>query len=210
MADQRAYWDRVAPERTFTHPLDAAWLRAFVRPDARLLDFGCGYGRTLTELARLGYRNAVGVDFAPAMVARGKRESPELDLRLSFAEPAERFDAVFLMAVLTCIPDDAEQDTLVDRLRRTLRPGGVLYVSDMPLQTDTRNLRRYAEAPGRFATFGVFETGDGAIVRHHSDERLATLFAAFERIAVRDVAVETMNGNPATARQLLLRAVTPA
>lgn len=203
MADQRAYWDRVAAEKTFTHPLDAAWLRAFVRPDARVLDFGCGYGRTLNELGRMGYRDAVGVDFAPAMVARGRADWPHLDLRLT--EPDGAFDAVFLMAVLTCIPDDAEQDALLGRLRRRLRPGGMLYASDMPLQTDARNVRRYAEAQYRFGTYGVFETDDGAIVRHHADERFATVFAGFERVAVRDVALKTMNGNPATARQYLFR-----
>ena len=209
MADQRAYWDRVAPDKTFTHPLNEAWLRAAIPPEARLLDFGCGYGRTLTELARLGYRDAVGVDFAPAMIARGRRQSPELDLRLSLAEMDGAFDAVLLMAVLTCIPDDAEQDALVDRLRRLLRPGGVLYVSDMPLQTDARNLRRYADAHSRLDRYGVFETEDGAVVRHHAEERFAALFAGFERIAVRDVAVGTMNGNPAVARQFLLRAARP-
>ncbi len=210
MVDQRDYWDRVAPAKTFTHPLDEAWVRATIAPDARLLDFGCGYGRTLTELARLGYRHAVGVDFAPAMIARGRRQSPTLDLRSSLAEPDGAFAAVFLMAVLTCIPDDAEQDALVAELRRLLRPGGVLYVSDMPLQSDARNVRRYAEAQPRFGVYGVFETDDGAIVRHHTDQRFDMLFADFERVAVRDVQLQTMNANPATARQLLLRAARPA
>ena len=201
--DQRGYWDRVAAEKVFTHPLNRDWVTGVIRPDARVLDYGCGYGRTLNELARMGYANGVGVDFSAAMVARGRREFPELDLRPTLADPDAAYDAVFLMAVLTCVPEDAEQDALMADTRRVLRPGGVLYVSDMPLQADARNLRRYAEAG--FGTYGVFETEDGAIVRHHSDARFAALLGGFEVIATEDVPLTTMNGHAATARQFLAR-----
>ncbi len=207
--DQRAYWDSAASVKAFTHPLPLDWLRVTIRPDARILDYGCGYGRTLDELARLGYVNMVGVDFAPAMIARGRRQFPRLDLRaidfLPLPEPDGAFDAVFLMAVLTCIPADADQDALLAELRRVLRPGGVLTISDMPLQTDDRNLRRYASALPDFGTHGVFRTEDGAIVRHHAPARIAAWLRGFQPVAERHIPLSTMNANPAIGLQILAR-----
>jgi SAM-dependent methyltransferase len=207
--DQRAYWDSAASVKAFTHPLPRDWLHEMIRPDARILDHGCGYGRTLDELARLGYVNAVGVDFAPAMIARGQQQFPSLDLRaidrLPLPDPDGAFDAVFLMAVLTCIPADTDQDALLAELRRVLRPGGVLTISDMPLQTDARNLRRYASAASTFGTHGVFQTEDGAIVRHHAPARIAAWLDGFDRVAERHIPLSTMNANPAIGLQILAR-----
>ena len=209
MHGQRPYWDRVANEKTFTHPVNAEWLSRSISTDARILDYGCGYGRTLYELASLGYANTVGVDFAPRMIERGRRSFTTLDLRttqaLPLAEADASFDAILLLAVLTCIPDDDEQARLMHELRRLLRPGGVLYLSDMPLQTDRRNLARYARALPRFGTYGVFETEDGAVVRHHGEQRMNDLLDGFEKVAVETVRLSTMNGNAATAQQILAR-----
>ena len=38
MEDQQPYWDRVAAQKTFTHPLDQGWLDTFVPKTARILD----------------------------------------------------------------------------------------------------------------------------------------------------------------------------
>ena len=209
MEDQRCYWDRVAPEKVFTHPLNERWLTQTIGPNARILDYGCGYGRTLNDLASLGYTNAIGVDFAPQMIARGQREFPGLRLRgadtVRLAEKDASFDAIFLLAVLTCIPDDNEQHAVIAELRRLLRPGGILYISDMPLQSDDRNLARYATAKSRFDIYGVFETEDGAIVRHHDDAHFGRLMDGFEEIARKTVRLSTMNGNSAEAVQVLAR-----
>lgn len=212
MDDPSEYWDGVADKKTFTHPLNAEWLSRFLDPQAGILDYGCGYGRTLDELASLGYANTVGVDFSSAMIARGKRSFPYLDLRPSRALPLAwadaSFDAVLLLAVLTCIPDDAEQRQVIGELRRLLRPGGLLYISDMPLQADRRNLARYANDVTRFGTYGVFQTDDGAVVRHHDDRWIEGLLQGFDKIACRHVEVRTMNGNAATAVQILARRPT--
>lgn len=209
MQQQQAYWDRVADAMTFTHPLNRDWLDRFVDKKARVLDYGCGYGRALHALAGLGYTNAIGVDFSARMIERARREAPQMTFALvddfPFAESAGTFDAILLMAVLTCVAGDQAQVDLIARLHGLLRPGGLLYLSDMPLQTDERNLARYAEGARRFGDYGVFQTEDGAIMRHHDDRRLADLLGAFERVAYRTVSIRTLNGHAATAVQLLMR-----
>ena len=46
---QRHYWDRVAGEKPFHHPLRLAWLDSHL-VGSEILDCGCGYGRLLAEL----------------------------------------------------------------------------------------------------------------------------------------------------------------
>jgi len=212
MQDQRAYWDREAGRKTFTHLLNRGWLDTFVPRTARVLDYGCGYGRSLAELASLGYSDTVGMDFSPAMVERGRHTFPGLDLRVVEALPTTEadasFDAVLLLAVLTCIPGDRDQDAVMGEVRRLLRPGGTLYISDMPLQKDGRNLARYAPEAPRFGAYGIFET-DGAIVRHHDGRRLETLLAGFEVVATANTSISTMNGHAATGVQVLAHTATP-
>ncbi len=202
--DQHEYWDRVADEKTFSHPLDAGRLARHLRPDARVLDLGCGYGRATNELAQLGY-DALGVDPAAGMIARGKRLFPELDLRvwsgasLPF-EPA-CFDAALLITVLTATPGDDDQRALIAELRRVLAPGGLLLVSDLFLQDDPKNRARYAAGLERHGRMGVFELEEGVLLRHHERTWMAELLGGFEELETTEIEVTTMNGNTCRAFQ---------
>lgn len=208
MLDRRNYWDRSAA-KTFTHPLSGDLLAA-LQPGDRILDYGCGYGRSLAQLAGLGFTNTVGVDFSPQMIARGRRDHPGLDLRRlerpALDEPDGSFDAAMLLAVLTCIVDDAGQAVVLREIRRLLRPGGVLFISDMPLQEDELNRTRYARGVSH-GPHGTFHTGDGGVLRHHSEDHMQSWLRGFTPISIRRIDLRTMHGNPATGVQLVARKV---
>ncbi|GAU68429.1 hypothetical protein SSP35_07_02310 [Streptomyces sp. NBRC 110611] len=205
------FWETTGAAKTFTHPLDPELLDAYVPRTARVLDYGCGYGRLTAELAGLGYREVRGVDVSAALISRGRREHPELDLMrwtgipLPFEEGS--FDAALLFAVLTCVPGDEEQSAIVAELGRLVRPGGVLYLSDVPLQGDPLNQERYARFAEWYGTSGVFETPDGGVFRHHPPDRLRGLVraAGFSVVAERWGSVMTMNGRTAERLQLIAR-----
>jgi SAM-dependent methyltransferase len=203
----QAYWDANAEAYSFAHPLERAWL-AELPTGARILDYGCGYGRMTAELRAAGWR-AVGVDFSAGMIERGRRAHPALDLRqiggLPLAEPDGAFDAAVLFAVLTCIPADAGQCALVAELRRLIRPGGLLYISDYLLQPGERYAARYEAGLVRHGVLGVWDREDGGVFRHHTREGLDALLGDFELVAEREVASVTMSGAPATILQRLLR-----
>lgn len=206
---QRAYWDRAAAEKTFTHPLDMTLLAAHLDPAATILDYGCGYGRLSVELQQAGYHNIIGMDFSSAMVARARAACP--GLRFEVAEGSSlrlenhTVDAVLLFAVLTCIPSDDAQQALVAEITRVLRPGGIVYVSDYLLQTDARNIERYTKSGEQFGNYGVFLTDDGAMVRHHTSQWLDGLFAGFDRETQASVELTTMNGHRSTGFQFIAR-----
>lgn len=203
------YWNRVAESKTFHHPLDVDRVRMLVTPAAWILDVGCGYGRTLAQLADLGYHRLVGVDTAAGMIARGRRLHPDLDLRVIAPGPLPfpdvSFGAAFLVAVLTCIPADDDQRALVAEIRRVLRPGGVLYVSDLLLAADERNVARYREGARRFPRYGVFEHPEGVVLRHHDPAWIRELTSGFGEVAFVEFDARTMNGNPARGFQFVGR-----
>ncbi|MFF2658131.1 class I SAM-dependent methyltransferase [Kitasatospora sp. NPDC058032] len=206
--DQSAYWNSTGTTKTFGHPPHPGWTARLDR-GAVLLDYGCGYGRLAGELAALGFSDVEGVDVAPELVARARAEQPAARFSVltdppRIERPDGAYDAAFLFAVLTCVPDDAAQEALVAELHRVLRPGGLLLVSDYLLQPDERNQERYRRSEAGYGRYGVFRTSDGAVCRHHTREWLSGLFAAFETVEEREVPVLTMNGRPAVAVQLLL------
>ena len=215
LENQRAYWDTAGAVKTFTHPIDFAWLSSLAA-SARIIDYGCGYGR-LTGLAQhQGFTNIEGVDTSASLIERARQNHPDLTFRVLpdpplLPYPDASVDAVLVVAVLTCIPTDDGQRQLITELGRILRPGGVLYVSDLLLQTDPRNVARYEQHANIYGNYGVFETDDGAVCRHHTAEWLhALLLDQFIVANTREITVETMNSNSATALQILATKPAPS
>jgi HAD superfamily hydrolase (TIGR01509 family) len=211
--NQVAYWDEAAGSKTFTHPLHAPWLDGVDRR-AAVLDYGCGYGRSIGELARQGFENLVGADISAGMISRARQAHPASRFSVigsppALAEPDASVDVVLLFAVLTCVPGDHAQRALIAELMRVLKPSGLLYISDLLSQDDERNRDRYARNIGRYGTYGVFETGDGAVCRHHSREHLAALVSGFQVVEEREIEVGTMNGHRSTGIQILARKPGP-
>lgn len=209
-ASQVSYWDRVASEKRFSHPLRLDWLAQYLpNRAARILDHGCGYGRTLVELSTHGFTNIFGADFSPAMLARSRNEIPNAKMTctdgrsLPFADSS--FDLVLMFAVLTCVPHGIDQRFLIDEIRRVLRHGGLLYLSDLLLNDDDRNRERYEFSAKTHGEYGIFKLPEGVIVRHHRKEWIDELLKAFEQLEYEPFTVTTMNGNASAAFQHLGR-----
>ena len=101
-----------------------------IRPDATVLDVGCGTGRnTEALLALVPYGRVLAMDASAEMVALARQRLGDraevwcqdvLDLELD-----QPVDVIVSTAALHWVPD---HDRLWRRLARALRPGGVLEV----------------------------------------------------------------------------------
>lgn len=94
-----------------------------LKPDATVVDVGCGTGRAVAELAARGAR-AVGVDLDPAMLAAARERFPGTDVRLADATalPLADGEARGYRAdkVLHILPDP---EAALAEARRVLHPG---------------------------------------------------------------------------------------
>ncbi len=137
----------------------------FLSPGGTLLDLGCGAGNfTLSVLGRIAPLDCTLVDLSRPMLDRararvqpqtsGTVETIQADMRaLTFAEGC--FDVILAGAVLHHLRDDEDWRQMFGRLHRWLRPGGVLFVSDLVLFDDPavqalawQRYGRYLEALG--------------------------------------------------------------
>lgn len=205
--NQNVYWNEVAEQKTFTHPIDITILDKYLDRQSRIIDFGCGYGRIVKELSDLGFENVVGYDTSKGLIDRGRRENnltlyhvgDPLDL------PVENnsVDCILLFAVLTCIPSNKGQTELMKMLYSKLNSGGIIYVSDYYLQEKSPEVDRYYHLNNDPENFGVFNLPEGATFRHHTKEWIAELTKDFNVLVEKPIIVMTMNGHPANAFQLV-------
>ena len=200
------YWNRVGPTKPFAHPVNIEQLGRWVSPTSRILDYGCGYGRALGFLHANGYTNLIGFDPAPAMIDAARRSYPAIsfDILNDYQSVPLRdasVDGVLLLSVLTCVATNEGQRAIISEITRILRPSGLLYISDMFLQTDPRNVERYVRDETKYGIYGIFDLREGVTVRHHTREWIETLTKDFEQLELEEISVHTMNGNSAEAFQ---------
>lgn len=128
-------------------------------PPGAVLDVGSGTGFYLDRWQELGARRIVGSDITDTAVERLRVSHPGIDtFRMDICDGDPRldgsFDAVSCMDVLFHVLDDARFAAALQNLRKALRQGGVLFLSDnfpkQPVPRErhfaTRCLDEYTEA----------------------------------------------------------------
>ena len=128
-------------------------------PPFTILDFGCGPGRDLVALSRLGHI-PIGLEgsarFAEMARAHSGCEVWQQDfLRLDL--PPDRFDGIFANASLFHVPS-VELPRVLAELRAALKPRGVLFASNPHGHDDEGwNRGRYGvfHRPETWRAFGV-------------------------------------------------------
>jgi 2-polyprenyl-3-methyl-5-hydroxy-6-metoxy-1,4-benzoquinol methylase len=113
----------------------AAFVLPYVRPDARILDLGCGPGSITTSLAsRVPRGSVLGLDMNSGQVDRAReraREHGVANVAFEVASiesatlPAASFDLVFAHAVFEHLAAPVD---VLRRLWNCIRPGGLIAV----------------------------------------------------------------------------------
>ena len=141
--EQAEFWSQLAPawleledqlEEVGGPPGELAMDRLELLPGRKVVDLGCGTGRTTLELAsRVGPGGeAVGVDISAEMLARGRERAARLGIgNVEFVHAdiqvydlgESRFDAAYSRFGVMFFSDPV---TAFANVGRALRPGGVL------------------------------------------------------------------------------------
>lgn len=147
--------------RRAMQPQAALIRRSGIQPGMRVLEIGCGSGAYTLEIARAvgATGKVVALDIQPGMLEQLKNKltrSENTDIRnvepllaSAYQLPFQNgsFDAAFMITVLQEIPDKWRA---LAEVRRTLRPGGIVAVTewlfdpDYPLKQTTLRLLKEA------------------------------------------------------------------
>jgi SAM-dependent methyltransferase len=136
-----------------------------------LLLLGLGGGREAIPLARMGFR-VTGVDYVAAMVNRARENAARRGVQIEglvqeisqLDVPAGAYDVVWLSrAMYSCVPTRARRVTMVRRISRALKPGGLLLCQfhwrANPRPRGKGELLRRAIAAGTLGNL-AYEEGD--------------------------------------------------
>lgn len=196
--EQSAYWNSVAEKRNFTTTFQEKEFCKYSDRNAKILDVGCGYGRTMNELYNSGYKNLVGADTAIEMINRGKREYPYLEFvkctdKLPFGD--NTFDAVILFGVLCSVVSDDAHIKLINEIKRVLKTNGIIYVNDFLINTSIPYKLRYKKFEKEFGVYGIYKTSDGGVLRHHTEKYILDLLKCFDILEYKKLKFKTVSGN---------------
>jgi 2-polyprenyl-3-methyl-5-hydroxy-6-metoxy-1,4-benzoquinol methylase len=138
------FWDRVAPDYSKRPIADSesyarklAATQALMRPDMRVLEFGCGTGSTALEHAP-HVAHIEATDVSAAMIEIGRRKAAEagidnVSFRQSGVEEFEAdgsYDMVLALNLVHLLPDRA---AALEKIQSLLKPGGYFISSTVCL-----------------------------------------------------------------------------
>lgn len=176
----------------FEHHLTQRWLASVpgmnegLRAGGRVLDVGCGLGRSTIAMARAWPRSEIlGVDPDPASITRARKLESEAGTGARFEEAAlealpdsESFD---LIVAIDCIHDMADPVGALGHVRRLLSESGVFFWSEPTGSEDPAANRGPVEkmraglSPYHCLTVSLAEGGQGlgTIIGETGARRLA-------------------------------------
>ena len=169
----------------FSISIDIEKIKRSLPFTAKILDYGCGYGRISRLLKDAGYVNIIGYDTSLGMIERGQIENPDLDLRhndtYQLPEPSERFDAALVAAVFTSLPDESMQAMVLKEMNRILNDDGVLILSEF-LRDDQR----------LYDANGCFVSKIGIRMKHFHESEISSLLHGWDIIHFESVKTESI------------------
>lgn len=138
----RETYNRKEMQKVYTEAVDKVGLwqsekimvEKYISRDDKILDLGCGAGRTTINLFKYGFQNIIGLDISDKFIEFAKKYCKKNALNISFVNADasnlsfndSEFDAViFSYNGLMCIPGKKNRDNVLKEVYRVLKPNGI-------------------------------------------------------------------------------------
>jgi len=153
----REDYDAIAAD--FSATRTAVWpemerVHEFIRPGDRVLDVGCGNGRAYQLFSGKAIEY-VGLDVSAGLIAQARSLRRDLlaDFRVGSALKlpfeAGEFDSVLAVAMLQHVPSEKLRLQALGEMRRVLKPGGRLFMTNWRLWRPGFVLSHLGQLAGR-------------------------------------------------------------
>lgn len=192
----------------FSSPLPGDDILCFAPASSAVLDAGCGYGRVLSHLYTMGYRNLTGIDVSETLIARARQECPTATYHVQDIrriQLQQKFDLILAMGVIEYLLEDEEQRRFFQEIRQALNQNGHVVLETFVL--DRENMLDYLVGFFRTGHWGRLINGRGFECHHQSTERIDRLVSEFFEV-VRRIRRKftTWTGDECNGYSLVLRA----
>lgn len=145
-------------------------IESFVPRGAKILEAGCGNGKTLSQLLGRGY-DAVGIDISSEALKFGGRNLVSDARYLPFFKNS--FDAVVCRFVLEHLYEE-ERIQAIAEMRKVLRQNGLLFLTAFSTED-----MRYSQSQKNPVEQNTFKRASGIIYHYFTELELRNLLCKF-------------------------------
>ena len=131
----------------------------YLKLSDRILDLGCGTGRTTFPLFQLGYKKMIGIDLTPEMINEAKELGNYFDAKIDFRVGDARnldfkdsnFDSViFSFNGLMSIPNQLNRDSAIKEIGRVIKDSGIFIFTTHDREKEEQFLEFWQEEEDRW------------------------------------------------------------
>lgn len=199
----------------------------YIRSEDKILDVGMGFGKTIFDLVKRGYRNLSGVDTNQSGISFAKKTVQNFNLggnfkflignanNLPFENNSQ--NAVITQAFWTTIVDNKARQNVINEINRVLKNKGVLYIADFGQTPQiSKYQKRYEQGRLKgydYGTFDVINENSGELeylAHHYTKEEFSKLLknACFKIENYIISPVKTRSGNVIDGHTIIARKIS--
>lgn len=155
----------------------------YLNPSYRILDLGCGTGRTTFPLFKMGFENIIGVDLTPKMIETATGLNEYFDTKIQFRigdATALKFEdnsfdcVLFSFNGLMTIPGEKNREKAIREINRVLKSNGFFIFTTHDRDGDVQFLQYWKDEAIRWENGlqnpRLYEFGD-RIAQSKNEER---------------------------------------
>lgn len=215
MSSQAKKWTKISGENIPASLELFPIIFKYLNKDNKILDVGCGFGKTCVELFKNEYSHIYGIDLVEEGIDLAKKQlldqgmkNPALFFKVANATkiPFKNnfFNFVISQAFWTSIMPN-EREKVIKEIHRVLKKEGLYYIAQFAQTWDSPLYKqRYEDGIKKGYEKGTFENIDKAtgkikyLVHHYTKNELLDLLKSvdFKLVYYSKESVVTQNGNP--------------